>query len=407
MDTGMDFIRPEFLNILFFQQKNLVIYPYVDLKHLHYLELFTTGYSVIDLESTALHNLKEILEFEATNSYSQNPTFFFIYNVERKKVKEIMELDDIHCIININSNEDIPELVNGSSYIFFNKKSKQFLNYNTLDKELEFEQSLISSSQNKEILQDRIQKIKITATKIFTALNQEEDLSSLPNILQEYDQKYWSHILKMTGGYFDIKVPDIKHILPKPSKLAQSSSVDNIKNNIKDFSNEYEIILSSHKAIGKEFIQLIHNYREKRVNPAHLELEELFNPQKLYNYLRNHHWKEDIPPDFIRQWARMTISHYKLSDTEREIFESLLRTLRIDINPFEHSQVPPKKRVHKTNIQGIKNEHKVQVVHPSTPIPSVQDWVQFKSWMIEQLDLLEELIGVSDGENINERLGPT
>ena len=69
MDTGIDFLQPEFLNILFFEQKNLVIYPYVDLKHLRTLEIFTTGYNVVDLESTALYNLKEIIEFEA-NSYS-------------------------------------------------------------------------------------------------------------------------------------------------------------------------------------------------------------------------------------------------------------------------------------------------------------------------------------------------
>lgn len=95
VDTAADFIRPEFLNILFFQQKNLVVFPYVDLKHLHGLEIFTAGYNVVDLESTALHNLKEILEFEATNSYSQNPTLYFIYNVDREKVKELMMLDGI------------------------------------------------------------------------------------------------------------------------------------------------------------------------------------------------------------------------------------------------------------------------------------------------------------------------
>ena len=65
MDTDFDFMEPEFLDILFFQQKNLVIFPYVDLKHLHALELFTVGHNVVDLESTALYNLKEIIE----NSY--------------------------------------------------------------------------------------------------------------------------------------------------------------------------------------------------------------------------------------------------------------------------------------------------------------------------------------------------
>ncbi len=95
MDTGIDFIQPEFLDILCFNQKNLVIFPYVDLKHLHFLELFTIGYNVVDLESTALHNLKDILEFENNNDYSQNPTIFFISNVDKQKIKAIMELDDI------------------------------------------------------------------------------------------------------------------------------------------------------------------------------------------------------------------------------------------------------------------------------------------------------------------------
>ena len=63
MDTGSDFIQPEFLNIVFFQQKNLVVFPYVDLRHLHGLEIFTAGYNVVDIESTAIHNIKEILEF--------------------------------------------------------------------------------------------------------------------------------------------------------------------------------------------------------------------------------------------------------------------------------------------------------------------------------------------------------
>ena len=102
MDTGSDFIRPEFLNILFFQQKNLVVFPYVDVKHLHALEIFTAGFNTVELDSTALHNLKEILEFEKNNSYSQNPTLFFITNVSQENIKEIMNLDGIRCIINSN-----------------------------------------------------------------------------------------------------------------------------------------------------------------------------------------------------------------------------------------------------------------------------------------------------------------
>jgi len=78
VDTGYDYISPEFLNIILFQQKNLVIFPYVDLKHFHALEVFAVGYNIVDLDSTAIHNIVELLEYESYNSYSQNPTLFFI-----------------------------------------------------------------------------------------------------------------------------------------------------------------------------------------------------------------------------------------------------------------------------------------------------------------------------------------
>ena len=325
MDTGTDFIQPEFLNILFFKQKNLVIFPYVDLKHLHYLELFIIGYNVVDLESTALHNLKDILEFESTNDYSQNPTIFFISNVDKPKVKEIMELDDIHCIINSNEKKDLSELVNGSSFIFYNKKSNLFLNYNSKS-DLEFEKWLISTSKNKEILQDKIQKIKMTSTKIYTELIQEEK-PNLPVILKEYDKKFWQQIIDYTGSYYNIEVLEIQH-----NSIHNASTRAETNETKDDFSEEYEIIVSTHKPIGKEFILLIHEYRRKKVNPSHLELEELFNPQELYNYLRNRHWKSGIPEEFIRQWAQMKMSGYQLDEHEKEEFENILKVLNIDVS---------------------------------------------------------------------------
>jgi hypothetical protein len=116
LDSGLDFISAEFLNILFFQQKNLIIFPYVDLKHLHALEIFTVGYNVIDLESTALYNLREIIEFEASSSYSQNKTFFFIYNLTKGKVGEIINIPDIRCVL--NTNENFTESTNYDNFIF-------------------------------------------------------------------------------------------------------------------------------------------------------------------------------------------------------------------------------------------------------------------------------------------------
>ena len=148
MDVGTDFLEPEFLNILFFQQKNLVIFPYIDLKHLHALESFTVGHTIIDIESTALYNMREIIEGETINSYSQNPNLFLIYNLDGDKVKEIMKIEGIRCIL--NANENIGSLANGESFIFYNKKTKNFLNYEFNNVNLEFEKHLITISKDQE-----------------------------------------------------------------------------------------------------------------------------------------------------------------------------------------------------------------------------------------------------------------
>lgn len=370
MDTGSDFIQPEFLNIVFFQQKNLVVFPYVDLRHLHGLEIFTAGYNVVDLESTALHNLKEILEFESNNSYSQNPTLYFIFNVDREKVKELMELDGIRCII--NSNENISNLANGSKFIFFNKKNNQFLNYNITAPELEFENSLITSSQDEDILQENIQKIKIAATRIFKELNQSGTLETLPDILGEYDRKYWNSILEFTSRYYDINIPDISGIKFKPQKR------------LKDFSDEYEVLISTNRALGKEFIQLLHDFRSKRVNPAHLELDELYNPQKLYSYLRNHHWKEGIPKDFVEEWYQMNISDYQLSESDQLDFEKIVKKLGLEVDLQNSSSTPSK-----STLPEFEVDSSAQIL-PIIPSPRT-DWNKYKDWIEDRLTDLERL----------------
>jgi len=363
MDTSSDFIRPEFLNILFFQQKNLVIFPYVDMKHLHGLEIFTAGYNVVDLECTALYNLKEILEFESTNSYSQNPTLYFIYNVNRDKAKELMNLEGIRCVI--NSNENISSLANGSRFIFFNKKNNQFLNYDIDDSDLEFEHYLISTSQDETLLQENIQKIKIVASRIFKELNHSGNLESLPDILIEYEKKYWNSILDFTRRYYDINIPEITNIKFKPRQV------------LKDFSDEYDIIITTNRQIGKEFVQLLHNFRSKRVNPAHLELEELYNPQKLYNYLRNHHWQNGIPEDFINEWNQMSISYYQLTESDQLDFERILKKLDIQ----------QKSSLSKPDISEIKRTTKKIT---SEEIPSFNtEWNKYKQWIFKCLDDLE------------------
>ena len=117
MDTRFDFISPEFFNILFFKQKNLVIYPYVDVKHIHALDCFTVGHDLIDIDSTGLNNVQDIVEFETSNSYSQQPTLYYLLNVSAKDLEKTLEYQNIRCIINTSDN--VEHLVNGNKYIFY------------------------------------------------------------------------------------------------------------------------------------------------------------------------------------------------------------------------------------------------------------------------------------------------
>ena len=377
MDSGEDFFTPEFLNIVFFQQKNLVIFPYVDLKHLHALEIFTAGYTVVDLESTVLHDLKNILEFESSNSYSQSPTLYFIYNLDKPKVQEIMGLEGFRCIL--NSNENISELVNGTDFIFYNKKSGTFLNFPETD--LEFEKSLISSAASTTILQDSIQSIKSTSSKIFEQVNHDNSPEKIAVHLKEYNATYWQKILDFTSHYYQVELPHASELLKYSS---DASSVKPREKDLHDFSDEYELIVSKNKALGKEFIQLIHEYRSAKVNPSHLELEELFSPLKLYNYLRNRHWKEGIPEKFVKEWSEMNLSSYKLSEEDVVDFEDICSTLGISRDIVEFS-------IHEPVALSVKPKLSDAIFMSEKPSLH-KNWQEYKQWLLDRMDSLSGLV---------------
>ena len=48
------------------------------------------------------------------------------------------------------------------------------------------------------------------------------------------------------------------------------------------------------------------------------------------NYLRNHHWKNGIPVDFIKEWALMNYTNYSLNDKDINDFESIFKRFNID-----------------------------------------------------------------------------
>ena len=304
----------------------------------------------------------------------QNPTLFFIYNVSKDQISELMELKGIRCIINTNNNTQ--DLANGSDFLFYNKKNNQFLNYDK-NLDIDFENHLITTSENEIILQDKIMKIKTVATRIFTELIQDDQLSNLPEILADYEKEYWKKILMFTQNYYDVKITDI-------SSLNFENKVrSRTKKQLKDYGYEYEIIISQNKSIAKEFIQLLHDFRSKKVNPANLELEQLFNPQKLYNYLRNHHWKEGIDKDFLAEWVQMNISKYTLTENDLDDFQVIFQMLNLPLEIL-------------INLYGVNKECHVKENSTEdrnlSQIPSIKDFDRFKKWLLVKIKDIESYL---------------
>ncbi len=409
MDTSFDFITPEFLNVLFFQQKNLVIFPYVDLKHLRSLQVFAVGYDVVDLDSTIVHNLSEIIEFEA-GSYAQQPTFYFVLNPRTEEIERLINSPKVRCVV--NTREIVESLANGTRFVFYNKKSKTFVNYEPEKQDLSFEKHLINTYPDKQLLLDEMIKIKSLATKIFLQLNERNDADKLPKLLRNYDQIYWDKILNFTHLYYDIEIPSFDRPKQLPSKNDNSEPEPE-----EDYSAEYENIMKINRKIGQKFIQLIHNYRFEKVNPANLGVPQLFYPQKLYNYLRNHHWEKGIPQDFVSEWVRATTTDFSLTEDDHMEFQMTLIKLdlpyalpefdaerenepvAVSSSHFKRENptqiVLKKEKGPKTVPSPVKRNKQVKKVEQvvqveSDSIPPIENFLEFKGWVLRKLDEIEK-----------------
>ena len=384
MDTGYDYLTAEFLNIILFQQKNVVIYPYLDLKHLHTLEVFAVGYNIVDLDATAINDVIDILEHESYNSYSQNPNLFFISNVSKQELQRINNLENVHCIININENlDDFP--IEEQNFIIYNKKNRKFLNFDSENRDLNFEAWLIKSSQNQSILHDKIIKIKSIATQLFTEMNQDADKKRLIQILSEYEKKYWDKIIQFTENYYQITLPQLPRVRISTKSVTEEPLDENLQ--------EYELIIKSNKKIAGEFVLAMHEYRSKRVNPANLELMELFSPRQLYCYLRSHHWDQGIPEEFVQEWVNMNNTHYPLSNSDHQDFLSLFSKLNISSGNIKFPKLNNQELISSLDNDTIEsNTHMIENHKIKAEIPSIQDFPSFKQWIFNKLDELETRI---------------
>ena len=165
------------------------------------------------------------------------------------------------------------------------------------------------------------------------------------------------------------------------------------------------------RKIGKKFIQLIHNYRFEKVNPANLEVPQLFYPKKLYNYLRNHHWEKGIPQEFVSEWVQATSADLSLTEDEHVEFQMML--IKLDLpyalpefdaeRKIEPVAVSPSRLKRENPTQVVRKESEVKTIPFSIKrvkqdnkvgsdlIPSIENFRGFKIWMLKKLDELENV----------------
>ena len=248
---------------------------------------------------------------------------------------------------------------------------------------------------------DELIKIKSLTTKIYLQFNESSNSDNLPELLTDYDQTNWDKILNFTRLYYDVEIPDFKRPKQLPKKNASSKPE-------KDYSAEYEVIMKVIRKIGQKFIQLIHNYRFDRVNPANLEVPQLFYPQKLYNYLRNHHWEKGIPQEFVSEWVRTAIKDFSLTEENHVEFQMVLNKLDLPYSLPEFdaereseptmpnsshetpTQIIRKKSEPKTFPAPIKKVNQVKQVGLDS-VPPIENFREFKLWMLKKLDELENI----------------
>ena len=60
---------------------------------------------MIDLESTALYDIKDVITNDVdTSTEGHCPNFYLVYNLDKQKALDLFDLKNVHCILNINQN---------------------------------------------------------------------------------------------------------------------------------------------------------------------------------------------------------------------------------------------------------------------------------------------------------------
>ncbi len=379
MDTGSDFITAEFLHLIFFKQKSVLIYPHVDIKHLNALEIFAVGHDIIPIDKTALNSVEDILE---SNIYSTVPNLYIIYNLSTEDVENLTRYNNLHCIL--NSSEDMKKIrdVIGDSIVIYNKKTKKFLNYDFIKEDITFENNLISACKTPDLLRDEILKIKILAGKMFALLSEGKPMKMMMDLIaREYkEEQEQKKILEFMQNYYEVTLPDVNSLIKSNDLIEKGGEPQYWDPPSFTYQDEYNKIKELSGHLPRDFISCMRDYCEKKVNCSNLDLQELINPERMYFYLRKHHWNKGIPDEFLKEW----LTSKQMDEAQKEILLNSLGISREKIDLFT-AQIPSDSGVEISKRKVVKTGKK------QAKLDLIQDEIK-KVSEGEEVSLLEEPI---------------
>ncbi len=383
MDTEYDIISPEFFYLLFFKQKSLIIYPYIDLKHLIPLECFLVSYNIEKLDGTALYNLSEIIEYGSISTHNHNPTFFIITNVNREEIEKLIKIKNFHCII--NTKEGVSDnLISNSDFIVYNKKTKTFLNQDFSNIDLSFETEIIQKSSSLEFLADEIQSIKNLGNRIYLEFNKTGKIKDNIYLLSEFKPQYHKKILEFVSSYYDIVIP-----VYIPKELNQPN-----KNTGSKIIKQYQKIQKINLKIFSIFKTLLQDYK-KNFDDSNLTTKQLF-PKNFFVYLREHHWKNGIPRKFLNNWHSRLISQMNPNDEDHTEFKQILTILDVseqEINSLfkKNSSIKDKTKPLIINNSNSSIDFNLKDID-NKEIPSINNITKFEKWILNKLDQIDSIL---------------
>jgi len=158
--------------------------------------------------------------------------------------------------------------------------------------------------------------------------------------------------------------------------------------------NEYHFIKSLNRYIANEFIKLLHVYRSEKVNPRNLDLEQLYHPQRLYVYLRTHHWKKQIDPNFFYQLSQMKMTGYMLTERDKEDLATLFRKFGIKMNASRiktpiNSGTPTHSRPATQSTPSVSTLSQKKSTYI---IPPARDFRNYKEFVFKRLQEIEAIL---------------